>query len=88
MHVNSKIPITFLLSISKKSKNLFQQHLEETECLVVAHKNKLEYIETMNEDLRLLNGKLKEEIRTLENMMKLPNHPVIEKIRSELKEER
>ena len=62
--------------------------LVETECLVVAHKKKLEYVECLNVDLQQANGKLKKEIRALEKMTRLPDHPVINKFRAEFQNER
>nr|XP_026693439.1 early endosome antigen 1-like isoform X1 [Ciona intestinalis] len=59
--------------------------LLETECLVVAHKNKLSHVESLNDSLRLANGRLRAEVNNIKRAIAQSNSPLLGEIVNELK---
>ena len=55
--------------------------LEETDCQIIAQKNKMKHLEERIIDLEQVNRKLKQELQEKE---RLTNHPLLEKIKKEL----
>ncbi|XP_078494189.1 uncharacterized protein LOC100179040 [Ciona intestinalis] len=59
--------------------------LLETECLVVAHKNKLSHVESLNDSLRLANGRLRAEVNSIKRAIAQSNGPLLGEVVNELK---
>lgn len=65
-----------------------QLQLQETDCQIVAQKNKILYLEEVIQDLKQVNGKLQEYLENQERSTKLPAHPVLDQIKVEILETR